>query len=188
VPGYWQIRLIPTKREGKTMNKLRIFSALVMGLVVIGVGSVPAAQASPPDISESPVNETRDAFLATRTCGFQVLVQREGTIRLITRYDESGNPVKEVGVLHVEDTFMANGRSITGFERYIIHTTYNADGSLDVLYAGPDRWVVQPGGGPVWGTAGSATIHISPEGEVTTIRESGPSRDFSPELCAALTS
>ena len=172
------------------MKARRFLLALVVGLVMLAVGGIPAS-AAPPDIIEVPVNATFPAGPATQTCGFPVSVHREGTFRFIVRYDQNGIPTREVDVFHTELTFfrtdIQNAPRITGIERGIAQITYNPDGSMLILSAGADRWVVQPGQGAIWGTAGSSLFYFSPTGELVDLRESGTSADFSPALCEALT-
>jgi hypothetical protein len=161
--------------------------AVMLALVTLLVGSAPAAMASPPAIQTLTIDQTQYAGRAAATCGFDVWVHREGTIRIITRYDENGNPIRELDLFRVNDTFTANGLGITGLERSVTNITYNSDGSMLVVFAGPDRWVVQPGGGPIWGTTGGVISYMSPEGEWTTLHMGGVDQDFNPALCAALT-
>jgi hypothetical protein len=164
------------------MKARRLFLALVMGLL-FALGSLSTVLAGPPDISEVAIDATIPAGRAAQTCGFPVSVHREGTIRFIVRYDQNGNPIKEVQIFHVEDTFfrtdVQNAPEISGIERSVQQITYNPDGSMLIMSAGADRWVVQPGGGAVWGTAGSAFTYVSPTGDFTDIRESGANADFS---------
>jgi hypothetical protein len=166
----------------------RITCTALLGLIALFVlAGVAPALASGPTIQVVQIDQTVVAPAATQTCGFTILRHDVGTVRFIIHYDGAGNPVREVDVYHLNETFIANGLSITGRNMGPDNITYNTDGSTTILSAGPQAWTISLGGGPVWGTAGSVVTNVDASGNETTVRESGPDYTFDTALCAALT-
>src|SRR4051812_30444068 len=89
--------------------------ALLILVAMAVAGSTTPVLAARPDIQAIQVNETVVAQVATQYCGFTVLRHDVGMLRLITHYDANGNPIREVDVYHLSQTFEANGKSLTGF-------------------------------------------------------------------------
>jgi hypothetical protein len=169
------------------MKVIRFVCASMLGLaVLLAVGTAAPVLAVQPIIQVIQLNRTVVAPRPTQTCGFTVMRHDEGTIRFITRYDENGNPIMEIDVYHLNQTLTANGHSLSGRTIGIDNITYNADGSITMLSAGPDLWTIAPNGGPVWGATGSIATEIDASGNEAVVRESGPNHYFDPAICPYL--
>jgi len=156
-------------------------------VTLIAIGSARSAYATPPDVQVIEIDSAFRAGQLTRACGFDVQRHEQGTLTLRSFYDQNGSLKRELSHYDVETTFTANGKSLRSVGRHeTANTTYNEDGSMTLLLAGPTYLTTLPGEGVVWGGTGSVEIWISPDGEEVTIRESGPIFLEADEVCSAL--
>lgn len=167
--------------NNKVVKALLLAIALVTALCAWGA---PRAFANPPDIQVINVDETFPAVGITRFCGFPVTRHDELTIRVITNYNQNGDPTRELDLLNGTSTFTANGKTVVGQQHGIESYTFNPDGTTTVLITGP-RMVILPGYGPVFGYTGTTRIVFDADGNVISFEGTGPS--FSdPAICSAL--
>jgi hypothetical protein len=156
------------------MNKLRIFSALVMSLVAFGVGSVPAAQAAPPTFTEEHyVGDVYSAPRLTALCGFTVTRQDDVWIRFITLEDGNGNLRREISQWRGATTLSGNSGSILAEWREMQNVQYFEEESMRVVIAGMSYWVIVPGSGPAFGGTGSLRMEWE-NGIMISMETSGP--------------
>jgi hypothetical protein len=173
------------------MRTVRWVLLLVAGLgTLLGVGPVSRAYATPPTIQDITINHTFLAPRLTAACGFPVQRHDEGTLRVITRFDQNGNPIRELDQYHFTLYVSANGHTLTALDRETHRLTFHADGSMTFQDAGPGAGpgplLTLPGHGVVFAAVGGLVIEISPSGEETTVRESGLNIFNTPVVCAAL--
>jgi hypothetical protein len=160
-----------------------IGAIVVTGLLALSPGG--AAHAAPPTIQHVTVDLTLVAGRLTDACGFPVQVHSVADYVIHSWYDANGNLRKEIDNAQGTDTYFANGHSAVGRDGGVEQDIYHADGSLTVLIAGPDRFVVLPGGGPVWGRTGTIRMEIDANGTVTSITGLDAFGNYGP-LCTAL--
>jgi hypothetical protein len=167
------------------MKTRRFVVALVIGILMLGMGGARAALATPPTITELHVELTDIAPRVTSECGFTVMRSDDYYLRILTFYDQNGIATRELDLVHGTATFSANGKTVTGiyrgFDRYVFHE----DGSLTRLSVAPSVMVVLPGVGPVWGQTGLMEIEYDSVGNILSVRRSGPDF-FAADMCRAL--
>lgn len=166
------------------MRRLVILTALaLLTLTLPG----PALAAPPVPFSEA-INES---FVITDLCAFPVTQTVTGTVRGRTFVDEAGNPVREIGRVHLDGTFAANGVVVPFIVRQGFNVTFNDDGSVTVALTGVIGRVVVKGQGLVGATIGRVVLTFpAGEGEPTVDFEAGQNNEaefFGPILCGLLT-
>lgn len=169
----------------RTMKMTRLlFAGVISTFLLLVAGTGGSALASPPDIQVINVDETFPAGSLSNFCGFPVLRHDQVRVRIITHYDQSGNPIREMDLDHGTVSFTANGHTVSGTLHGFDSVTFNPDGTSVFFSAGP-LLVVLPGVGPVWGANGTFRITYDQDGNLISFEHNGPFfRD--PAICAAL--
>src|SRR3954452_17723605 len=164
-----------------------------LALAVLAFGALLATTAhqvaaSPPEIQVVNVDDTYVAPGLTRDCGFVVMRNDLGTIRIATFYRD-GQPVREVDHYNINHCFTAHGHTIQARDHGLDSTEFHSDGSATLRTIGLAMFVL-PGYGPVEGFAGNFVVEVDPYGNETVVHEAGQNHPLSPEthaiLCGAL--
>jgi len=172
------------KQEDPAMRRLVILTAIaaVFSLALTG----PALAAKPVPFSEA-INES---FVVDDVCPFPFTQTLTGTVRGKTFVDGAGNPVREIGRVHLDGTFAANGVVVPFIVRQGFNVTFNDDGSVTVAITGVVGRVVVKGQGLVGATIGRVVLTFPADGgEPTVDFEAGQNNEaefFGPILCGLL--
>lgn len=157
--------------------------ALVIALSLLGVAFLfPArSHAAVPSIQFVPVSFGHVAPSISAVCGFEVTVQDQGTIRIATFFDNSGNPIRlAMNFSDFKITFSGNGHAITSpspdpLSVDLTTGTTTAHGLQLVIRA--------PGGGVLGVQTGTVVL----DGSGAVLFQSGQTISDTPAaVCAAL--
>lgn len=111
--------------------------AMVSLVVVIGTAIglavfAPMAAADPPITTQSALSETSDL---TGACSFPITVDSTGTVVLTEFFDNSGVLTRASAHLNEQDTFTANGKSLTGLPyANNVEATFDSSGNITQQY------------------------------------------------------
>ena len=116
-------------------------------------------------------------------CGFPVEESIDGTLHLISWFDDAGNRKRQLVAapdFRVTWRNLDSGESVTSASPYVARKEGNPVGSATISFTGLDSAIT--GGGRAYATAGRVVIRFSESG-IEPISSAGPSAD----LCEALT-
>jgi hypothetical protein len=171
-------------QEATQMKMRRLVLALVMGLLILGVGSAPAAHANPPQTRELQLTQITPDSTLSNLCGFEVLRYTNVYATVSTYFDKNGDARRVLTRLIGNLEFRANGQTVEGSARTVENVRFSENGSnvvLDVVV----NWTVAPGHGPVLHVTGSLRAEYDDQGNVLLFMTSGPEvSDLS--ICTAL--
>jgi hypothetical protein len=151
--------------------------------MVLAFSMSTVAIAVPPTRERIAVHLTGPAPGASALCGFPIERDINGVLIQTTFFDKAGNPTRFLEVAPgFKVTFInpANGNTVSYPNVFSQHVTFNADGSVDVAFAGLIIRLIIPGEGNVTLDAGRLLLNISADGVETVVQESGPSGSFQP--------
>jgi hypothetical protein len=165
----------------------RILQTTLVSVLALGLLAAPSAWAASDrvwhdDISWGP----SDAVSYTDLCSFPVLASSVGHFRGIELTDKAGNYVATEWFGIEQDTFSANGKTLTS-EPYTFHLAYRqtADGSAVQWFgAGPVNRIVLPDGA-IFLSAGRVDFLNGDHAGFVIVPDVGKAGDLS-AFCAAL--
>jgi hypothetical protein len=155
--------------------------AIVTSLVVAGA----SARAAAPVHEWIPIDET----FTFSDCGVSYQERDQLRLHFITWSDSAGVRHRQtvIGVgARMTYTNLENGKSVSFANPFIVHKTYNADGTLTVAFTG--LFFSIQGGGQHYVDSGRDVLVFDPQtGEVLDVLSSvGPSDDLCEALAAAI--
>ena len=166
-------------------NPARIAAVAAM-LAGIGIATAGTAAAAPPERVTMHINETFPSR-TSKACGFNILLNMEGTISYTDFYDRHGNPVRSlVTYPRLFYTFINGdtGESVTSRSPNPEHFTWNADGSFTIKVTGLVMNIAGSGKRAI--QAGQFLITVDATGEATESEPVGRTDDYHAALCEAL--
>src|SRR5687768_9873411 len=86
------------KSLGRISNSL--LPLAMSALMLLGLGPISPALASPPETQIIQIDETE----LDMSCGFPIEDHLQGTVRVMTHYDQEGNPTRELAIVNLHDT------------------------------------------------------------------------------------
>jgi len=159
---------------------------LLFSAVLVLLALVPAATANRP-IRE--VIPAPDDLVITGQCAFPVRVHFEGREIDTTFPDRAGNPVKLLGVFPgnmLTVTNLDTGESITLPATGSFQLRGHEDGSASAKVTGHGPWFPNPvtGESGVWYQSGQVSAEFDPDGNMTSIGNTGTLQDLCPVLAS----
>ena len=166
--------------------KVRSFVlALVMGLLVFGVGSASPAFATPPERHFLQLTQITTDTTLTTLCGFQVMRYTNIAATIDTFRDQNGDAkralIHQDGILE----FRANGQTVEGTSQAVENVRFSEDVSGNVVLEEDITWRVLPGHGPALRGTGSLRAEFNDQGNVISFQNIAPVFG-DPDICAAL--
>lgn len=108
----------------RSTASLVVVSGAAIGLAVFA----PMAAADPPTITQSTLSETS---VLTDACSFPITVDSAGSVVLTEFFDQSGLLIRASAHLKEQDTFSANGKSLTGVQySNEVEATFDSSGNI----------------------------------------------------------
>lgn len=159
------------------MRRILILFAVAVVTSLAAVATY--AQAAAPQHESVSVDET----FTWDDCGFVVEEHDLGTLRFVSWFDAAGNPTRRTVLapgFKITWTNPATGASVTTANPFVVHRSFNPDGSETIAFTG--LVIAIPGHGPAYVDSGRDVILFS-NGNVELLSSVGPNTD----LCAALT-
>lgn len=167
---------------------LHLWLAAIVALLALAPATT--ARAVPPTQTTVYVNDTFEDPALTTKCGFPVQIHLDGPLKVITRYDQAGTPVRQIQVAPAfRVTFSGPGGSFGTPGPAVELRTLNPDGSPDIVtVVGLLTGVHLPGQGVILLDTGKIVFHDYLGGEL--IAEVGPHEMFgsgdATQMCNAL--
>lgn len=161
-----------------TASLVVVFGAAV-GLAIFA----PKAAADPPISTQSALSETN---VLTGTCSFPITVDSTGSVVLTEFFDHSGVLTRASAHLNEQDTFSANGKSLTGVPyANNVEATFDSSGNITQQYGeGVIEKVLLPDGG-FFISAGRFNFVADGSPEFTLTPDTGATVNLA-GFCAAL--
>jgi hypothetical protein len=119
-------------------------------------------------------------------CGFAVEEHDVGTLHFTTWLDDAGNRTRGIVTapgLKITWTNLATGASVTTANPFVVHRTFNADGSITIAFTG--LVFALNGGGKAYVESGREVIVFS-NGQVEPVSSAGPNADLCEALAATI--
>lgn len=168
-------------------RRLALAAAMVAALLAV---AAPTAHAAPPYhgyVAE--FNPDGVSYPLESPCSFEIMAIPRGSVWWSVSFDEQGNPIREEDHYLGQDTFTANGKSLTG-DPYRVNLLLEWDSSGNLIradYSGVIERITLPDGTRVFFSAGRADAMAGPPGppHVFITPDTGRSSGFD-ALCAYL--
>jgi hypothetical protein len=159
------------------MRRITVLLAVAVATSLTAAATL--ARAATPEQESVAIDET----FTQSFCGFPIQQHDVLTLKFVTWTDASGAPTRQIVTApgaRITWTNLATGASVTSQNPFVVHKTFNSDGSVTIAFTGLD-FVIR-GGGHVYVNSGRALI-VFANGSVVPVSGSGVSAD----LCEALT-
>lgn len=159
------------------MRRITVLLAVAVATSLTAAATL--ARAAAPEQDSISIDET----FTQNVCGFPISEHDVLTLKFATWTDASGAPTRQIVTApgaRITFTNLATGASVTIANPFVVHKTFNADGSITIMLTGLDFAI--RGGGHVYVNTGRALL-VFANGSVSPVASSGPSAD----LCVALT-
>jgi hypothetical protein len=171
-----------------SVNRL-LHLCLAAIVAVLALAPAATALAAPTTQTTVYVDDTFEDPSLTTKCGFSVQIHLEGNVRIITHFNQAGQPVRAFQAFpNFRVTFSAFGNSFTTPGPAVEIRTLNPDGSVIDTVAGLIAAVHVPGEGVILLDAGKLVFHDELGGKL--IAEAGPHElfgsDDATQMCNAL--
>jgi hypothetical protein len=165
--------------EGSTvMHRITILVVVAM-VTSLTAATTLARAAGAPEQDWAKIDDT----FTWSGCGFAIEEHDVATLRFVTWLDESGNRTRQIVAApggKITWTNAVTRKSVTTANTYVVHKTFNADGSVTLAFTGIS-FAIQ-GGGRVYVDSGRM-LAVFADGSFRPISSVGPDDD----LCEALT-
>ena len=175
---------VSKSRNGVQMRKRKLSLLLVIVLPIFAAVAASRAAADAPTIVSRQFDNTS---VVTDICAFPVTARFVGTFRSMRFFDENGTPTMWVGQTTEQDTFSANGKTLTGVP-YKYETRILFDSSGNVTHnssSGIVERVPLPDGRTVFLSAGRIDFMDHPDAQLVISADNGNPGDVA-AFCAAL--
>jgi hypothetical protein len=166
------------------MRKRKLSLLLVIVLPIFAAVAASRAAADAPTIVSRQFDNTS---VVTDICAFPVTARFVGTFRSMRFFDENGTPTMWVGQTTEQDTFSANGKTLTGLPyKYETRILFDSSGSVTHnSSSGIVERVPLPDGRTVFLSAGRIDFMDHPDAQLVISADHGNPGDVA-AFCAAL--
>jgi hypothetical protein len=167
------------------MKVRRLFFALVLVLLTLGVSSPLAAHATPPERRFLQLAQITPDETLSSLCGFPVTRYTNVAATVDTYRDQQGGArralIHQDGILELR----ANGRAAEGFSQVVENVRFSEGVSGNVVLEEEITWIVRLSHGPGVRGTGSLRAEFNDQGDIVLFRNTGPALS-DPSICAAL--